>query len=506
MPKATDQHVEMVTLDMRHPVASVQQRLSMVNKLAEGGMAEIYEAKDRNLGRRMAIKRLLPEHANTDMQKGRLIGEAQVIAQLDHPGIVPVHEVGEDADGELFYSMKLVRGQHLGEVLASQDPRFRSQDDLFELMQIFLKVCDAMAFAHSRGVIHRDVKPENIMVGAYGEVYLMDWGLVLPLTEKNLPVDGDTQRYSAVPSDKRIVGTPGYMAPEQAKGELDELDHRTDIWALGSVLYEIITGKQPVTGQSPLAVIYNTLHGDIPAPETVMEVPPQPELSRIVMKALAKEREDRYLQVEEMQWDLERFLRKGWQPPVRTYAPGASIILEGEQGDEAYIIVKGRCRVTKEVDGEDRLLRVMGEGEAFGEVALFADLPRTASVEAKGEVKLMVISRKQLEQEMGGGYFLGRFLKGLAGRFVDMDQRVSSALDEIRRRDLAADVLRHLATTGEDLNDAREAPWPPLEERLIRRYGWSGAHLREIVENIDDVEVAAGRGKILLKSRQEVWG
>ena len=506
MNRATDIPAEMVTLDMRHPVASVQQRVVLEGKIAEGGMAEIFEARDRNLGRRMAIKRLLPEGAKTELQVGRLIGEAQVIAQLDHPNIVPVHEVAEDGDGDIFYSMKLVQGQHLGDILYGQDPSFRTQEELFDLMKIFLKVCDALAFAHSRGAIHRDVKPENIMVGAYGEVYLMDWGLVLPVTERDCSEDGDTKRYSVVPKDRRIVGTPGYMAPEQARGELETLDHRADIWALGSVLYEIITGKQPVTGHSPIAMIYNTLHDKIPPPETVLDAPIQPELSRIVMKALAHDRDERYLQVEELQWDLERFLRKGWQPPVRTYAPGTGIIQEGAQGDEAYIILEGRCRVYKEIEGEFTELRIMGEGEAFGEVALFADLPRTASVEAVGQVKLMVISRKQLEQEMGGGYFLGRFLKGLAGRFADMDQRVSSQLDEIRRRDMAADVLRHLASEGEDLNGTREAAWPPLEEKLIRRYGWSGAQLLELVGELDDVVVAPGRGKIVLKSRQQVWG
>ena len=495
-----------VSVDPRHPATAVKDRLVLSHKLSEGGMAEIFIAEDRNLGRRMAVKRLLPGARRDDVRLGRLIGEAQVIAQLDHPNIVPVHELCEDADGELFYSMKLVQGEDLGVILDGQDPRFRDQDDMFKLMEVFLKVCDALAFAHSRGVLHRDVKPENIMVGEYGQVYLMDWGLALPVGGSVEEPDSETRRYTVVGPTNTIVGTPGYMSPEQARAEVETLDNRADIWALGSILYLIITGKPPVVGGTPIHTIFNTLHDEIPHPDRVTDYDPQPELCRIAMKALAKDRTQRYDRVEDLKHDLERFLRRGWQPPIRGYAPGASIIKEGEEGDEAYIVVEGRCRVVKEIEGERTELRIMGEGEAFGEVALFADQRRTASVEAVGDVKLMIISRRQLDQEMGGSYFLGRFLKGLAGRFVDMDQRYASQLEEVRRRDLANEVLRYLARNGEDVAQQREAPWTPLAELLTLRFGWSGSQLLELVNEIRGIELDVQRDRVMLVVRQQLWG
>lgn len=495
-----------VSIDPRHPSVHVKDRLILKHKLAEGGMAEIFVAEDRNLGRHMAVKRLLPHASRDDLRMGRLVGEAQVIAQLDHPNIVPVHELCEDSNGELFYSMKLVQGEDLGQILDGQDPRFRDQDEMFELMQIFLKVCDALAFAHSREVIHRDVKPENIMVGEYGEVYLMDWGLALPMGGSMAEPDSGTRRYTVTGPINKIVGTPGYMAPEQARAEVDTLDNRADIWALGSILYLFITGKPPVGGGTPFHAIFSTLHDVIPHPDEVTDYGPQPELCRIAMKALAKDRADRYARVEDLKADLERFLRRGWQPPVRAYAAGTLLIKEGEEGDEAYIIVEGRCRVVKEIEGELTELRIMGEGEAFGEVALFADMRRTASVEAVGDVKLMIISRRQLEQEIGGGYFLGRLLKGLAGRFVDMDQRYASQLEEVRRRDLADEVLRYLARNGEDVQSKREAPWSVLQETLTLRFGWSGTQLEELVNEIRGIVVDKERDRVGLIVRQQLWG
>ncbi len=495
-----------VTVDPKHPQGAVTDRLTFGFRVGEGGMAEIIEVEDRNLRRTMAAKRLRADRPQDDLQVGRLIGEAQVVAQLDHPNIVPVHELAEDTDGQLYYTMKLVRGRDLGEILAAQDHRFRSQDELFELFQVFLKVCDALAFAHSRGVVHRDVKPENIMVGEYGEVYLMDWGLALPLGGEANP-DSATKRYTVVSDKKCIVGTPGYMSPEQAQGEHDALDGRADIFSLGAVLYDIITGEPPVKGGTPVYMIFNTLHEEIAHPAEVLEVDPQPELCRIIMKALAKDRDQRYGQVEELKHDLEGFMRRGWQPPVRTYPPRTPIIQEGDTGDEAYIIAEGRCRVFKDVDGARHELRVMRAGDAFGELALFADMPRTASVESDGEARLMVISRDQLEQEIGGGYFLGRFLKGLTGRFVDLDQKRSAHLDEILRRDLALYVLRHVALEGEDRAGRREASWGSLREALTAAFGWSGEALAEQVRQVDGVVLDEARDVVALtRPQRSVWG
>ncbi len=505
-PDKEAHQVSTVTVDPKHPRSKIEERLVLGKKIGEGGMAEILLAEDRNLRRTMAVKRLRWDQPKDDLRLGRLIGEAQVVAQLDHPNIVPVHDLAEDPEGNLYYTMKLVHGEDLGQIIEKQDHRFRTQDELFELMQVFIKVCDALSFAHSRGIIHRDVKPENIMVGEYGEVYLMDWGLALPMSGEET-ADSNTKRYTVVPEEKIIVGTPGFMSPEQARAESETLDGGADIFSLGALLYYFITGEPPVEGATPVHVIFNTIHGDIRHPAEVVDHDPQPELCRITMKALAKDRGERYARVEDLKRDLELFMRRGWQPLVRTYQPGDPIIKEGDPGHEAYIITDGKCRVFKAHDGVKEELRIMGEGEAFGEIALFADLPRTASVEAVGEVRLMVISRNQLETEIGGSYFLGRFLKSLAGRFVDLGQKQSTHLEEVRRRDLAVEVMCYLAGNGKDLEGRREAPWSPLKQTLTARFGWSGDHLTELVRGIDRILVNEPRDIIAVTKQQTaVWG
>ena len=170
--------------------------------------------------------------------------------QLEHPGIVPVHQLGVDAQGRLFYAMKLVRGTTLGEIikrLQAGEPVAVAKYPLGTLLTIFLKVCDAVAFAHSRGVLHRDLKPENVMVGEYGEVLVMDWGLAKVVgAEKGeaRPVPTGSGRLGpaspALTLDGQILGTPAYMAPEQARGEIGSLDGRTDVYSLGAILYTLL--------------------------------------------------------------------------------------------------------------------------------------------------------------------------------------------------------------------------------------------------------------------------
>ena len=205
-----------VTVQPRHPAMELSRRLKHFKELARGGMATILTARDVNLQRTVAVKQVRPGSEKQAQDMGRLIAEAQILAQLDHPNIVPVYELCAGADGDLYYTMKLVRGKNLCEILDRQDCLFRTPGELFELVQIFLKVCDAVSFAHSRGVIHRDLKPENIMVGEYGEVYLMDWGIARLVKDAG-PVpggEGDEQRqlYNYEEEQEgRVVGSPGFI-------------------------------------------------------------------------------------------------------------------------------------------------------------------------------------------------------------------------------------------------------------------------------------------------------
>ena len=231
-------------------------------EIGHGGMGKILEAVDKPLRRSVALKVLV--RPGDEESQNRFIREARITGELQHPSIVPVHELNVDEKGELFYAMKLVRGVTLLEILqnlARRDPETLRHYPLSSLLTIFQKVCDAVAFAHgqSEPVIHRDLKPENIMVGDYGEVLVMDWGAAKILRSKAVPDEspssaeasefattGELTTDAFVTQAGSVMGTPGYMAPEQARGDAASTDERTDIYALGAILYALLTLEAPV--------------------------------------------------------------------------------------------------------------------------------------------------------------------------------------------------------------------------------------------------------------------
>jgi len=221
-------------------------RYQLLEHVARGGMGVVYAALDETLDRRVALKVLDVPAANGDLAR-RLNREARVLARLEHPGIVPVHDVGTLADGRVFYTMKFVEGQRL-------DKHIEAVTSLPDRLRLFLRICDAVAFAHARGVLHRDLKPANVMVGAFGEVLVMDWGLAKILREQlaeapeenpeatilHAPIasDGpaDATQATQVTGQGTVLGTPGFMSPEQARGDVAHVDERSDIFSLGAVL------------------------------------------------------------------------------------------------------------------------------------------------------------------------------------------------------------------------------------------------------------------------------
>jgi tRNA A-37 threonylcarbamoyl transferase component Bud32 len=215
-------------------------RYEALDVLGQGGMATVYRAYDRALGREVALKVLRPETSSEGLAD-RLRREARILARLEHPGIIPLHDAGTLTDGRVFYIMKLVHGVRLDFYAGSAA---RS-----EVLRVFLRVCDAVGFAHAQGVIHRDLKPANIMVGAFGEVLVLDWGIakVMDEHEPAHPAVGAAASLSGSAADTAagmVLGTPGFMAPEQAHGEVHRVDARTDVYALGAILKVIAQGNE----------------------------------------------------------------------------------------------------------------------------------------------------------------------------------------------------------------------------------------------------------------------
>src|SRR5208282_1677562 len=241
-------------------------RYRLLERVARGGMGVVYAAEDEKLERRVALKVLDVPGTDNDLAN-RLMREARVLARLEHPGIVPVHDVGTLADGRVFYTMKFVEGLQLDKHLAVVN-------SIPDRLRLFLRICDAVSFAHARGVLHRDLKPANIMVGPFGEVLVMDWGLAKLLPGGKTPgASGgpghltliqaaapevparDTTSVLELTGHGTVLGTPGYMSPEQARGDVERLDVRSDIFSLGAILKFMLTAARPTSLAKSLAAI-----------------------------------------------------------------------------------------------------------------------------------------------------------------------------------------------------------------------------------------------------------
>ncbi len=402
-------------------VSCVTERFDDLGEIGRGGMNTVRRVFDRYLLRDNALKVLDPRAERDEDRARRFLAEARVTGQLEHPNIVPVHELGMDDEGVCYFSMKLVQGQTLEERIQSVGDSRLDPEPLAALLEIFVKVCEAVSFAHSKGVVHRDLKPANVMVGAYGQVYLMDWGIARVLSEDmRLRAGGEALALNETP-DGAIVGTPRYMAPEQAEGRPDLIDERTDVFALGATLYHILTGRPPYLASSKFMVLLQAAEADLAPPEAVIPEGVPPGLSRIAMRSMAPDKADRYTSVVELKRDVEAFLCGAWNLPTRDYRAGTRIITRGDEGDEAYIIVSGHCQVVRDLGGQRHVVRRLGPGEVFGELAIVTDKPRNAHVDAETDVRLNVVSRDTLSEAMGLDSWVGRFVRALAERFREID-------------------------------------------------------------------------------------
>jgi serine/threonine-protein kinase len=323
------------TLAHRPPFPGLRYRI--LRPHAKGGLGEVYVAEDTELHREVALKEIQPEHADDPTRRGRFLLEAEITGGLEHPGVVPVYGLGQYADGRPFYAMRFIRGDNLKDAIdrfhsaerAGRDPGERTLA-LRQLLGRFVDVCQAVAYAHSRGVLHRDLKPGNIMLGKYGETLVVDWGLAKPVgrPEGKPSADEATLRPSsgsgeAATEAGSAVGTPAYMSPEQAAGRLDQLGPATDIYGLGATLYALLTGKAPFSGRHVEEVLVHVQLGKLVPPRRIKpEVPAA--LEAICLKAMALRPEDRYASGLELAADLEHWLA---EEPVTAYREPAAVRL-----------------------------------------------------------------------------------------------------------------------------------------------------------------------------------
>jgi eukaryotic-like serine/threonine-protein kinase len=288
----------------------------LLQEISRGGMGIVYHAEDSELNREIAIKVLNTSEESPDIAR-RMVREAQIIARLEHPGIVPVHDVGLLPDGRVFYAMKLVRGGRLDEYAARNV-------SLKDRLRKFHAACEAVAFAHAHGVIHRDLKPQNIMIGSFGEVLVLDWGvakMIAPALEdsseaETLLLPGQDGRVRENGHEDKgdtaqgtIIGTPNYMSPEQARGEISRLDERSDVYSLGAILYFLLTNQTPRTARDAGLQRPRELNSEV-----------SKTAEAVCARAMATEKASRYASARELAADVSHLID---DEPVSAYRENA---------------------------------------------------------------------------------------------------------------------------------------------------------------------------------------
>jgi serine/threonine-protein kinase len=294
-----------------------RERYTLLRLHAKGGIGQVWVAHDDELGRQVALKELRTDRPTEGSIRARFINEARITGQLEHPGVVPVYELVEGTgEHAAYYTMRLIRGHNLKQAIeAYHRERLASRAGplaLRDLLTSFVAICNTIAYAHARRVLHRDLKPENIVLGDFGEVIVLDWGLArlmdrLEPAGPQLPVSVDCDASADHTLAGQVVGTPSYLSPEQAEGRLDLLDERSDVYGLGAVLYEILTCEPPYSSGTPEEVVQRVLREAlVPPRQRVTDVPRA--LEAVCQKALAKTPGERYTSARELAREVEHFL------------------------------------------------------------------------------------------------------------------------------------------------------------------------------------------------------
>jgi eukaryotic-like serine/threonine-protein kinase len=308
-------------------------RFRVLRPHAKGGLGSVFVALDAELNREVALKEILSYHADNPLSRQRFLVEAEITGGLEHPGIVPVYGLGTYADGRPYYAMRFIKGDSLKEAIASFHADQALKSDLgrrslalSKLLRRFLDVCNAIDYAHSRGVLHRDIKPGNIIVGKYGETLVVDWGLAKstghrepgsPPDERTLVPSSSGGSGETLPG--AALGTPAYMSPEQAAGDVKNLGPRSDVYGLGATLYSLLTGRAPVSSGEANAVLRAVQEGRISPPRS-LDPTIDRALEAVCLKAMSKRSEDRYPTARALAEDVERWLAdepvSAWREPV----------------------------------------------------------------------------------------------------------------------------------------------------------------------------------------------
>jgi serine/threonine protein kinase/tetratricopeptide (TPR) repeat protein len=403
------------------------QRFRLLRPHARGGLGEVFVALDAELHREVALKQILEMHADDPVSRHRFVAEAEITGGLEHPGVVPVYGLGTYGGGRPYYAMRFIRGDSLKEAIEhfhrdatlQNDPGRRALE-LRKLLRRFLDVCNAVDYAHSRGVIHRDLKPANIILGKHGETLVVDWGLAKAVGRADPSAGEQTIAPSSSGSSETLpgsaLGTPAYMSPEQAGGDLDRLGPRTDVYSLGATLYCLLSGKPPFEGEDIGEILRKVQAGDVRAPREVVPALDR-ALDAVCAKAMATKPADRYATCRALAEDVERWMAdepvSAWREPIsrrvrrwanrnRTAVASLAVaLIAGVVGLSAVLAVQTRANVElrKANNAKDLALEETRKAQAETRNALTQSEESRKQAEAVGSFLVEAFRSPDLTQD-----------------------------------------------------------------------------------------------------------
>lgn len=398
--------------------------------LGEGGFAQVRSFFDTSLNRVIAVKELnAASFENPDLVNA-FVNEAKLVSYLDHPGIVAVFDAFVSGSGKPCYAMQMVEGQTLSSLLSDPVTERPVAIPFSRALDIFMKMGETLAYAHDRGVIHLDLKPDNIMIGRYGEVLIMDWGSAK--IYDNRPYEEYLAKFVDKPENLRlggenenfVLGTPWYMAPEQFKISRSQCTPAVDVFAAGIILYQMLTGTHPFMAPN-LESVRTAIDRHVPPPAHEVNPAVPRRFSEINEKALEKSLGDRYGNCHELVDDLKQFRDSFESFESRTYNAGEIIFNEGDAGEYAFIIVSGTVEISKMHEGASRVLAQLGRNEIVGELAIFSKQPRVATARAMGPTTIRIMNKTDVERELDKlSPWVGGMITCLSTRFTGLNEKL----------------------------------------------------------------------------------
>ncbi len=427
---ATDAVADLLA-DLREP-----ERTHFLCRLGEGAVGRVDRVFDARLGRVVARKTLRPDRRDDESAVRIFVNEARILAQLDHGSILPVFDTYLNEEGLPAYTMPEISGTGLAELLRIDSATGAARVlPLERTLVIVGQLCDALAHAHDRGVIHLDLKPENVVVLEHDRIVLVDWGaarLYDPTRARRRLVDSpEFETMGRIEDDDELlVGTPRYMSPEQTIARRSELGPESDVFSLGVLFYQMLTGRLPFE-ETALEPLLRSIRELAPTPPRQVAAGVHPRLGQIVMRMLEKQEWDRFPSMTSILEALRAFRSTGAEFPLREYAAGELLFREGDSADFAGVIVSGEVEVwtAQEETGGRRVLGRLLAGESIGELALLSGGERSASATALVPTSLRIISEPALvaEVEKLSPWVLA-ILTGVVERFVDRSDRLVELL------------------------------------------------------------------------------